>query len=162
MENDLIEVSDINTNINVHLIDEYKIIQQRWDNFDQRVLLIKGTVSGFSLISAPFLLNQTLCIQFKFAAFAICILLSTWILEWWHRGWQAAYRDRIFKIEKHFRGDIVLKFAWQMQTNHDEWSISPQHDNYRRTSFFDFSISLPYLPIIILLLLQICSAYHAF
>ncbi|WP_312139458.1 hypothetical protein [Brevundimonas sp.] len=161
MENNLIEVSDVNTNLDSHLIDEYKIIQQRWDNFDQRVLLIKGTVSGFSLISAPLMLSQAPYIQIKFSAFAICILLSTWILEWFHRGWQAAYRDRIFKIEKHFRGDIVLKFAWQTQTNHDEWSSSHQHHNYRRASFLDFSISLPYLPIIILLLLQICSAYNA-
>jgi len=90
------------------LVEEYRILQEQYEDFDRRALQIKGwigagSIAGIALGGSPDNVKDR-----EIWMFIAAISASFWYLEATWKLFQQATSDRIRIIEAYFRGDETL------------------------------------------------------
>lgn len=131
------------------LKDEYVLLQNIYEDFDRRVLQIKGWMAAGGAAGAGLAVqhgqSERGLLWLLIAALALCF----WFLEWRWKTFQAAHDERITKLEAMFRGERVepgSEAPFQVFTS---WFASYRRLRWRSLPYmFMPSVMVPYVPII--------------
>lgn len=152
------------------LKDEYLKLQDQYEDYDRRALVIKGWIGAGALAGFALGTNAdkhvTLLTLFAISLIALCF----WYLEAKWKTFQYAIADRIRIIEAHFRRDPHVLFKdpkplqiyhwWFKSYSKDEpiygyetaYRPAKKWQRFRSAAFQDF-VHLPYSLIIVLCIL---------
>jgi len=116
------------------LRDEYLMLQQFYEDFDKRVLGIKGWSATIAIAAIGGGFAQTRYLWL----FAACASLAFWLLESVWKGFQYQYAPRIAKLEEVFReGDYDEIDPLQI---YESWFKSFEANGYQIVSTFKLGI----------------------
>ena len=140
------------------LKDEYLFLQQSYEDFDRRALLIKGWAVTLSL--------GGIALAFQEKSIGILVLaglasLLFWVLEATWKLFQYCNSVRIQEIESYFRGDVEDLAPLQLYTSwFDTFQTSGSWPSEIAKNLFLGPVVIPYVPGIVLVLVLIaCHAY---
>jgi hypothetical protein len=125
------------------LKDEYLLIQKLYEDFDTRIITIKGwsATIGLAAIGAGFQYGKYLWL------FAAGIGLIFWVLEAMWKSFQYNYEDRIKLLEGGFRsGDIDTIKPFQIYT---AWEEAFQSEGYITSIKGNMGLPLVFFPHIV-------------
>ena len=137
------------TRIDEHFVQEYLYSTQAWDDFDNRILTIKGwtAAGGLAAIVAGLGAKE---LSSPIMVGAALVIVSLWFLEAQWRIFQHSNHARIEALEAYFAGKRPLSAPFQSHTlsalvrTADGWTAWPKE-------LFTPFVFTPYLPLVFLL-----------
>ena len=140
------------------LKDEYSMLQQFYEDFDKRILGIKGwsATIGIAAIGGGFYQTRLLWL------FAAAAALVFWLLEAIWKGFQYCYSPRIEKLEQAFREDKFEDIA-PLQIS-SAWYSAFQNNGFQIIKTFKMGIvSFPHVVTLTVgVLLYLLETLHVF
>jgi hypothetical protein len=87
------------------LRDEYNLLQNQYDAFDGRALVIKGWIGSGAITALAISFTANGRLLYIVPIFVIIVALVFWYLETKWKMFQYALRARIVDVEGYFRGE---------------------------------------------------------
>lgn len=106
------------------LEEEYKIIQGKWDDFDRRVLIIRGWFFVAMAVAIGYFEKEGSVV----APFGVIGLAAVaWTMEGIWKSWHHAYGPRLTQLEKFFAGQLSEQpLPFQINTSWRERYEAPR------------------------------------
>ena len=144
------------------LKEEYFKLQDQYEGFDNRALLIKSWVASGSVAALALAFHASKPVAFYIPVFVAIITACVWMLETTWKMFQSAFGGRIRTIEAYFRDDpdriektpqpLQIYHAWYRNLHFDP----PVYESERSRGIvlryssqaLHPSVFIPYLPIL--------------
>jgi hypothetical protein len=132
---------------------EYLHLSAVWDDFDRRVLTIKGWTAAGS-IAVMFAWSSKVEASMGFAVGLALVVIAMWVLEAQWKVFQHSNAARIDALEAHFAGTDVVRHPFQSHLRsrriREAWGPKAL-----LTWFWKPFVWIPYLPLLAMILLTI-------
>lgn len=131
------------------LSKEYLYLSAVWDDFDRRILIIKGWTAVGGGAAVFTLANARIASPLVPVALGV-LITSLWLLEAQWKVFQYSNLSRIADLERYFRGEILLEAPFQ---SHHLSSEIRKRDGFRAVveAMFPHFVCIPYVPLILLI-----------
>jgi hypothetical protein len=132
---------------------EYLHLSAVWDDFNRRVLTIKGWTAAGS-IAAMFAWSSKVEASMGFAIGLALLVIAMWVLEAQWKVFQHSNAARIDALEAHFAGTDIVRHPFQSHLRsrriREAWGAKAL-----LMWFWKPFVWIPYLPLLVMILLTI-------
>lgn len=136
------------------LLEEYRMLDARWQAFDARLTAIKsGAVVVFGSLCVAFAANaNSSMLQLAISIVAFVAMGLAWHQDWQNRCWQRLFFWRALSIEEFVRreGPLEPPVPLQIWTSWHRTSESSAMKSYRETQWAKLETAAPYFAFVFL------------